>query len=226
MAEMHAPQLAVPSNPRFRASRQIRFLTALGLGWQVFDYRGNLMLWHSGNGDGQKAYLALLPDLKLGVAVLTNSWKVGPTLNGGIASRIMDYYLGAPARDYSAEVRDWWVKDEQRQVDEERVLEGSRLANTAPSRPLADYAGTFRDRLGLDVKVRLEADTLRLQYGGGEVATLVHWHHDTYRTRWQNPLHAKTLATFASFGLDARGRIDRLHMEPFGDEVEARRTAP
>ena len=224
MVEMHSPQFVVPSSESFRKARQLRYFLAYGLGWQVFDYRGNRMFWHSANGDGQLAYLALLPELHLGVAVLINSWKVGSPLNGGIASRIIDHYLGAPARDYSAELRDWWARDEQRQTEEERTLEASRLPNTAPSLPLSAYAGVFQDRLGLDVKVWLEADTLRLQYGGGEIATLVPWHHDTYRARWQNPLHAKALSTFVLFGLDPRGKIDRLHMEPFGDEVDARRT--
>jgi CubicO group peptidase (beta-lactamase class C family) len=223
MYEMHSAQLVGPANEKFRTARQLRFFPAYGLGWQVFDYRGHPLLWHSGNGDGQLAYMALLPELHLGVAVLINSWKVGSALNGGIASRIMDHYLAFPARDYSAELRDGWTKSEQAQTDGERALVASRLPRTEPSLPNAAYAGVFKDRLGLDVRVWLEGDTLRLQYGGGEHATLDHWHHDTYRARWRNPLHAKILPTFVSFGLNERGKIDRLHMEPFGDEIDARR---
>src|SRR5207253_3524095 len=103
--------------------------------------------------------------------------------------------------------------------------EAARLSNTASSLPLAAYSGVFRDRLELDIKVWLEADSLRLQYGGGEIATLAHWHHDIFRARWQNALHAQELPMFVSFGLDAQGKVDRLHMDPYGDEVDARRAA-
>jgi hypothetical protein len=223
---MQWPQIAVPSNPRFRASRQIHFLTAYGLGWQIFDYRGHRLAWHSGNGDGQSAFLQLLPDDDLGVAVLVNSWKAGPALNGAIASRITDHYLGLSTRDYVAEFRDWWTKNEAQRVDAERALEAARRPDTKPSLPLAAYAGSYEDPLGLAVEVWVEADTLRLRYGGGEKATLSHWHHDTYGARWENPFHDQILAMFVSFGIDPRGQVDRLQMTPFGEDVEARRKAP
>ena len=78
MNEMHSPQIVIPTNAAFRLARQIKYFAAYGLGWQVFDYRGNRMLWHSGTGDGQTAFLVLLPDSGLGVVVLINSWKAGP----------------------------------------------------------------------------------------------------------------------------------------------------
>jgi CubicO group peptidase (beta-lactamase class C family) len=62
MEEMHSPEIFVPTTPEFRAARQLQRFAAYGLGWQIFDYRGHLMLWHSGNGDGQSAYLLLLPE--------------------------------------------------------------------------------------------------------------------------------------------------------------------
>jgi len=158
--------------------------------------------------------------------VLINSWKARPALPGGIASRIIDHYLGEESRDYSTEARELYATEEKRRADFERELLASRLPGTTPSVPLAAYAGSYRDRLGLEARVWLEADTLRLQYGGGESAMLSHWHHDLFRARWSNPLHAELMSTFVSFGLDAEGKIDRLHMEPNGDEVDARRVTP
>jgi CubicO group peptidase (beta-lactamase class C family) len=226
MNEMHSPQIVFTSSPEFRASRQVQFFPAYGMGWQVFDHRGHALLWHSGNGDGQLAYVALLPDQHLGVAVLVNSWRAGPALNGGIASRIMDHYLGLPTRDYSAEMRDGWNRNQQRQADDRRALEAARLPDTRPSLPLTAYAGGYRDRIGLDVRIWLEADSLHLQYGGGEPATLGHWHDETFLARWQNPFHAELLPMFVTFGIDPEGAVDRLRMNPYGDELEARRMAP
>jgi hypothetical protein len=64
---------------------------------------------------------------------------------------------------------------------------------------------------------------LRLQYGGGEIAGLTHWHHDTFWARWQNPLHAEQRSTFVQFSLSPQGTIAELQMDPFGDRINARR---
>ena len=223
MNEMHSPQIVIPTNEAFRTARQIKYFAAYGLGWQVFDYRGNRMLWHSGTGDGQTAFLVLLPDSHLGVVVLINSWKAGPALNNAIASRIMDYYLGIRTRDYSSEYRESWTRSLQQSIEAARKFEASQLKGTTPTLPLSQYIGVFHDKLGLDVKVWLEGDSLRLQYGGGEIADLTHWHHDTFWARWQNPLHAEQRSTFVQFNMSPQGLIAEIQMDLSGDRISARR---
>ncbi|HEY7573929.1 MAG TPA: serine hydrolase, partial [Thermoanaerobaculia bacterium] len=172
MAEMHAPQIYVPTRAEFRKSRQLEHFAAYGFGWQVWDYRGHYMLWHSGNGDGQLAYMVLLPDSNLGVAVLTNSWRTTVVLNVAMAQRILDSYLNLPTRDYVAEYRESWKKSEEKDAADEKALEASRLKNTSPALPLLAYAGTYRDQLGLDVVVGLENEALTFQYAGGVPASM------------------------------------------------------
>ncbi|MGH9948574.1 MAG: DUF3471 domain-containing protein, partial [Pyrinomonadaceae bacterium] len=207
----------------FRKSRQMNYdSAAYGFGWQIFDYRGNRMLWHSGTGDGQTAYMALLPDSNLGVVVLINSWKAGGPLSGGIAARIIDTYLGLQTRNYGREFRASWTESLQRQADEERRFDESRIKGSTPTFPLSQYAGTFHDKLGLDVNVWVEGTTLRLQYGGGEIAILTHWHRDTFMARWQNPLHAEQRSALVQFNMSPEGTIVELTMAP-GDRITARR---
>jgi CubicO group peptidase (beta-lactamase class C family) len=221
--ETQIAQFVQPAPARFRAARQMRFFPAYGLGWQVFDYKGHRMAWHSGNGDGHLAYLAMLPDEKLGVVVLVNTATLGSRLPGALAGRILDHYLGEPGRDDRAELRVAWVEQEKAVADAEEERRRVRPAGTVPSRPLADYAGAYEDKLGLAFDIGLEADTLRLRYGGGEPATLEHWHHDVFRVRWSNPFHDKILPTFLAFELDPAGAVTRLHSTFWGDEVDARR---
>src|SRR5262249_32876560 len=141
MNEMHSPQIVVPTSESFRAARQVRFFAAYGFGWQIMDYRGNRLLWHSGNGDGQTSYMALLPDLHLGVALITNTWRVGAPFNGGLAAHIMDHYLGLAGQDDLAALKASWLKNQQKAAEEERALTAARLPNTAPSLPLSAYTG-------------------------------------------------------------------------------------
>jgi len=153
---------------------------------------------------------------------LINSWKAGGALNNAIASRIIDYYLALPTRDYSAEFHESWKRSMQQQVEAVRKFEASQFKGTTPTLPLSQYAGVYRDKLGLDVKVWLEGDTLRLQYGGGEIAVLSHWHRDTFRAQWQNPLHAEQRSALVQFNMSPQGTIAELTMD-LGDRIIARR---
>ncbi|HEY5885504.1 MAG TPA: serine hydrolase [Pyrinomonadaceae bacterium] len=223
LAETHAPQTIIPTNEAFRRSRQIGHFGAYCLGWNGYEYRGNRMLWHSGSGDGFVSFMALLPESRLGVVVLSNSWKGGAPLNIAIVSRIVDHYLNLPTRDYVAEFREWSTRSTQQQMDGVRQFLASQIKNTKPTLPLSEYAGVFRDQLGLEIKLSLEGDHLKLQYAGGESATVTHWNYDTFLVRWDNPLHADQRSTLAQFVLSARGKVSEVQMEFSGERIIARR---
>ena len=44
-----------------------------GLGWRIFDYCGNNLIFHSGNIHGYFSSIAFLPDYNTGIVVLQNS---------------------------------------------------------------------------------------------------------------------------------------------------------
>ena len=224
LKEMHSPQTLIQANEAFRKSRQMKYdFGAYCLGWQVLDYRGHRMLWHTGTGDGQTAFMGLLTESNIGVLVLINSWKAGGSgINVAIASRIMDHYLGLPTRDYSAEFRESWTRTLQQGNEAMRKFEASRIKDTKPTLPISQYEGVYRDKLGLEVKVWLEGDTLRLQYGSGQVAVLTHWHHDTFRARWENPLLAEQRSALVQFGMSPQATVVELTLNP-GDQITARR---
>jgi hypothetical protein len=130
------------------------------------------------------------------------------------------YYLGLPTRDYGAEFR-----EPCRGVCSNRPTRYASLeprGSKTPTLPLSQYAGVYRDRLGLEVKVWLEGDALRLQYGGGLSAALTHWHHDTFRAQWENPLHAEQRSALVQFDMSPQATVVELTMNP-GDQITARR---
>lgn len=64
-----------------------------GLGWELKDAKGNLVVSHTGGLPGMCSKTILIPDVNLGVVVLTNS-ESGGTLAGAITQTIVDSYLG------------------------------------------------------------------------------------------------------------------------------------
>ena len=212
MQEMHSPQIIIPTTPGMRAVRGVRFFGAYALGWQVMDFRGRPMLWHSGNAQGMPSYMAILPEQKIGVAVLVNSWSA-PFLHGAIVSRILDQLLDEQPRDWSVEAITAMQKSSV-------LPERPRTPGTKPSRPLDAYAGTYEDPLYGAMTVRHEEGKLSLQFAGGEIADLEHWHHDTFLARWRDRVFEDRDALVA-FGLDATGRPRRLEFRTGRDEIAA-----
>jgi hypothetical protein len=68
----------------------------------------------------------------------------------------------------------------------------------------------------------LEQDGLKLRYAGGAPASLKHWHGDTFRLSWTNPF-SQGRPTFVTFGLDAKGNVNRLSAEILRDQIDAAR---
>ncbi len=64
VAAMQEPQVAVP-DPYTLGSHW-------GLGWILFDWGGHRLFGHDGNTIGQSAFLRLLPEPQVGIALLTN----------------------------------------------------------------------------------------------------------------------------------------------------------
>lgn len=214
MSEMHTPQVLIATTPAMREARGVTFFAGYGLGWQIMDYRGHKLVWHTGGADGMPVYTALLPDDRIGVTVMTNSW-VTPALHGSIAARIFDTLLGLPTtRDTAAEAIASYKSAIARDATEERP----RIAK--PARPLDAYAGTYVDPLYGDMNVRLESGKLSLQFARGEVADLTPWQYDTFRVRWRDRVY-EDFDTFARFSLDENGAPRRMEMQLFRDAVDA-----
>lgn len=78
---------------------QIRRLSGFGLGWNLGTYRGKPLASHGGGYTGASAYVSLLPEHGLGVAVLVNSGMVGGALMDVVAVDVTDRLLGLEPQD-------------------------------------------------------------------------------------------------------------------------------
>ena len=223
--EMQSAQINVPTSAVFRTTRQVRHTVAYGFGWQIWDYRGHWYLWHTGSGDGQSAYVAQLPDEKIGVSFVINSWKQGGSaFNLNVVSRILDYYLGEPTKDYLAEYKHAWLRGLKRDEDERRALAATRPKTPWAALPLSAYAGKYRDKLGIGVSAVERKNALTLHHGHGQRGRLEHRNGDIFRVRWESP-EADNRATFISFAPDEQGKVDKLHVHVFSEDIEAERIA-
>ena len=222
MAEMHHPWTIIPTTPQVRAARQVHTFGGYGLGWNVMDYRGHPMLWHSGNADGMPSYMAILPRDGIGLVVMLNTWGAS-FLHGDLASRVLDVLLGLPTRDYAGESLVRTRAAQQRERGAAASAMGAQIQGTHPTLALDAYAGIYADSLYGDFTVAREGDALTLRMGRGEVADLHHWHHDTFHVQWRDELFGEYFGAMLTFALDARPAAVGIAMRLNRDEITARR---
>ncbi|HWT11366.1 MAG TPA: serine hydrolase [Allosphingosinicella sp.] len=223
MQAMHEPWTMIPTTPAMRANRQVQFFAGYGLGWNVMDYRGHKLLWHSGNADGMPSYMALLPERRIGVVVMLNSWKA-PYLHGDIASRILDHYLGLPTRDYAAETLELTRQAEARRAAADRTQ--AAAGPVLPPMDLDAYQGDYRSDLFGTISVVRLGQGLVLKMGEGEEADLHPVGRDAFTMRWRDRVIGEDNDTRAVFALDSQGAVSRLTMQVRRDLVEAVRAEP
>jgi CubicO group peptidase (beta-lactamase class C family) len=189
---------------------------ALGLG--VRDYRGYILRQHTGGLPGYLSKVAMIPDLRLGVAVLTNQ-ESGAAFDA-ITYRVLDYYIGAKSPDYPVLFQRIVQQNRQKIRSAEQQAGATRDSTGGPSLPLSRYAGTYRDAWYGDVKVTEERGGLAIRFTRTPslVGDLLHWQHDTFLARWRDrELRADA---FATFWLNADGTIHQLRIVPASESVD------
>ncbi len=188
------------------------------LGLETRDYRGRFMLTHTGGLPGYVSRLAMIPELRLGVAVLTNQ-ESGLAFNA-LVYRVLDHYLGAKAPDYVGIYGRLLQQYRTKLAGEASAAAAARDSSGGPSLPLARYAGTYRDQWYGDVAIAEENGGLviRMTRTPSMVGDLVHWQHDTFVARWRDrELRADAYVTFA---LNPDGSIDQVKMAPTSPAVD------
>ena len=96
LATLHASLVNTPSETRGSAWRRERVGTAgYGLGWRVYDYAGNRMVFHGGAVQGYRGVIAMLPGRDLGVAMM---WNGESSVPSGMVPTIIDAALGMPTQ--------------------------------------------------------------------------------------------------------------------------------
>jgi CubicO group peptidase (beta-lactamase class C family) len=188
------------------------------LGLETRDYRGKLLLTHTGGLPGYLSRVAMMPELRLGVAVLTNQ-ESGLAFNA-LTYRVLDYYLGAKAPDYVGVYTRQLAQTRARLDKLAADAAAARDSTSGPSLPLARYAGTYRDAWYGDVTITEEGGGLviRMTRTPSMVGDLRHWQHDTFVARWRDrELRADAYVTFA---LKPDGTVDQFKMAPTSPAVD------
>jgi len=219
LREARTPHTVV-GRPSRRAGSRSKFFAHYGLGWVLADYAGRQLVTHDGGVDGMLSQVALIPEDKLGVVVLTNF--DDQRLFAALCLRVLDAMLGLEPRDLSGEYLERFKKGRAAEEEAKKEAQAARAKDTEPSHELAAYCGRYTNELYGEAAVAEEGGRLVLHPSAHPSAHCVmeHWHYDTFLCRWNNPTFGESMIPF---GLDAEGNVEtfRLRVRPeFIDPLE------
>jgi CubicO group peptidase (beta-lactamase class C family) len=216
--EMWTPQTIVPVEGKLAPLGRTHF-RAYGLGWFLEDFNGYERVAHSGGLDGMVTYQSLVPELDLGVIVLTNAQE--GYAYATIALAITDAYTGGPKRDWVKLVKD--VADEE--ARENAASDAKRKPAPAPGVDLAKldlaaYVGTYADPWRGEATVARDGDGLTLTFShthemAGPMTAL---RPGLFVVHWNN--RALKADAYVRFREDFSGAVEGFTMEAVSADTD------
>ena len=181
------------------------------MGEGLREYRGHLLVSHTGGLQGLVSIVSMLPELNVGVVVLTNQEETGAFES--IANTVLDHYLDAPPKDWVAA----YATVEKRRLEEaEKTVAdaaGKRDTKSKPSLSLDGYLGRYRDPWYGDIVIEKQGNGLgiRFTHSPGLTGKLEHWQQDTFIARWND--RSMVADAYLTFSLHPDGSIERAKMK-------------
>lgn len=172
-------------------------------GWVITPYRGRTVVEHGGNIDGFSAQVGLIPDLNVGVVILTNqNASVVPQV---LAYAVYDAFMQLPPVDWSTRFKSK-IEALEKSPKTANQAEELRAKGTKPTHLLADYAGQYSHPGYGTVKITLPKDDLALSFNEQE-GKLEHWHYDVFRLQAKD---GNPFTVLMQFHYNNEGDIDSL----------------
>ncbi|MFB3827014.1 MAG: serine hydrolase [Bryobacteraceae bacterium] len=209
---MWSPQTIIPVGlPRPETPAALRGdFSAYGLGWGLGQYRGRKTVTHSGALPGYASRVLMVPDLNLGVVVLTNQEATGPYQ--ALVCTILDHYMQANDTNWAEYYRKAAIREEDSANEAVKKAAAARNANSRPSLAPAGYAGRYRDAWYGDMVIENAGGRLAMRFTHTPQLSgdLEHWQYDTFIVRWRN----RTLLAdaYVTFALKPDGAVDQVKM--------------
>jgi CubicO group peptidase (beta-lactamase class C family) len=180
------------------------------LGFGVRDYRSRKVVSHTGGMPGYVSRVTMIPEERLGIAVLTNQ-ESGNAFNA-VTYYIIDRFLKVGAFDWISAFKVLEARADSMTKAGDLASEKGRDTSTRPSLPIAKYMGRYCDAWYGDIEMMIVEGkpTIKFLKTPSLTGELIHWQHDTFIARWYDrELRADAFVTFA---LNPDGSIDHVKM--------------
>jgi CubicO group peptidase (beta-lactamase class C family) len=186
---------------------------AYGFGFFIEDVKGYKQLSHTGGLEGMVSQITIIPELNLGIIVLTNQEEAAAFT--AITNQIKDGYLGMPRKDWIAEL----ISERNLYLTYDKTITGpiwADIKKTQENPPKIDfniYAGNYRDPWFGDVTIAMKNgkywfDSKRSPKLTGE---MIAYKDNSFVVKWRE--QSMGADAFVFFRLNENGLADAMQMK-------------
>lgn len=209
LQETKTPQTVIRMDTSTREVLPETNILTYGMGWNVGDYRGELLVSHGGALNSFRSQVALLPKRNAGVVTITNAGRGYSII--ALRNAILDRLLGGATRDWNQYLMDSEKRSDERDATRKQERIAKRRTGTSPSRELQAYAGTYENAGYGKATVTFDNGTLAVHWN--QIKTpLTHVHFDTFNASSEQD----DVDEDVQFVLGADGEVKSLTL--FGEE--------
>ncbi|MGZ8293027.1 MAG: serine hydrolase [Telluria sp.] len=191
---------------------------AYGLGFQLRDYKGRMLAMHGGALQGFYSRVLLVPEEKLGIAILTNAESGGALTS--LQYRLLDQYLGVAPNDWIKIIGDMEKEAYEKDQAAQKKASATRAGKSKPSLPIASYDGEYQDQWYGLVTIKPVGKKRVMSFAKTPDLTgeLEHFQHDTFIVRWKE--RNFNADAYVTFSLNPDGSIERMKMAPVSSQTD------
>jgi CubicO group peptidase (beta-lactamase class C family) len=144
-------------NPKYGSNFQ-----NYGLGWFLLDYNGKKVIRHDGGADGFVTTTCFIPQLDLGIVVLTNT-DVN-AFYSALRTQIMDAYMDLPYQNHS--LRIFKAVNANNKLENAEVNKMREIASKKPTPSMKpeDYAGKYKNEVYGEIEIKNSNGNLTVSF--------------------------------------------------------------
>jgi hypothetical protein len=214
MWKIHTIEDANP-NPRYNSH-----FAGYGLGWFLTDIKGNFNVSHTGGLPGMLSKVSLVPDMNLGIVILTNTENGGGALFTAVHNSILHSYLGLEKVDYVT-LCSKYMKSRKSSSDE-AVINAWKQVELAKKTKInaKDYIGIYEDNWFGKIEVFFKGNQLWFKsYCSPKLnGPMSFYKANTFAIKWEH--QDMPCDAFAMFSLDEDGKTTNIKMKGISPNID------
>ena len=130
-----------------------------GLGWFMLDYHGVKIIRHDGGADGFVTTTCFIPQLNLGIVVLTNT-DVN-SFYSALRMQIIDAYMGLPYFNRSERMYKGTVENVEKENAEINKMREVAVKQPTSELKAEDYAGKYKNEVYGEININTETHEIK-----------------------------------------------------------------
>ncbi|MDV7698891.1 serine hydrolase [Chryseobacterium soli] len=192
-----------------------------GMGWFLSDVKGHKQIQHTGGLIGTVTQFTLIPDLKLGIVVLTNQ-QSGAAFNT-ITNTLKDSYLGIADRNWLKTYGERMTKNEAfyEKQKKEAFAKSETFKKEKNSQPKAEqFTGKYNDVWFGDVEIVQQGSTYRISCANSPrlKGELLPYSNNSFIIKWDD--RSYDADAYIIFNYDENGKAESAKLKAISDVTD------